>query len=136
MTSYGKLNVLAMFGMPAAATLAAAITPALDAPYAATFVTIFLINLIVMLVGGLATALLLRGASKAGGAGSGIALLPSLVPALIGSVWYLYRGLVPEDVAPGREILAGPQYLLLLAIGLWMVAWIACRIVRSGKTTG
>ena len=133
MTSYGKINLLAMIGLPAAATLAAAITPALDAPYAATFVTIFLMNLVVMLVGGLGAGLLLRGARKAGGAGSGIALLPSLVPALIGSVWYLYRSFVPEEVAPGREILAGPQYLLLMAIGLWIVAWVAGRIVRAGK---
>ena len=134
MTSHGKLNLLAMFGLPAAATLAAAITPALDAPNAATFGTIFVINLIVMLVGGLGAGLLLRGARKAGGAGSGIAMLPSLVPALIGSVWYLYRSVVPETVAPGREIMAGPQYLLLLAIGLWIVAWIACRIVRARRT--
>jgi hypothetical protein len=135
MTSYGKINLAAIVGMPAAATLAAALTPALASPYAATFATVYAMNLVVMLVGGLGAALLLRGASRAGGRGAWLALTPSLVPALLGAAWYLYRGVVPEDVAPGREILAGPQYLLLLALALWIVAWIAGRIVRARPAT-
>ena len=133
MTTGGRLNVLGMFGMPAVATLAAAITPALDSPGAGSFLTIFLMNLAVMLVGGVSASLLLRGAAKAGGAGSRIALLPSLAPALIGSAWYLYRSIVPETVAPGREILAVPLYLLLTSIGLSIAAWIACRMARAGS---
>jgi hypothetical protein len=108
MTSYGKINVAAIVGMPALATLAAAITPALASPYAATFATVFAMNLVVMLVGGLGAALLLRGADRAGGRGAWIALAPSLVPALVGAAWYLYRGVVPESrrgarSSPGRS---------------------------------
>lgn len=133
MTSYGKLNLLAMISMPALATLAAAITPALAEPYAATFVTIFVINLVVMLVGGLGTALLLRGARRRGASPSPVTLLPSLVPAVVGSAWYLFRGVMPEAEAPGREILAGPQYLLMAAIGLWIVAWIVSRVMPGPR---
>lgn len=131
MSGYGKTNLLAMFGMPAAAAVAAAITPALDLPGAATLVTIFLLNFAVMLVAGAGAGLLLRGARKAGSTGLGLALVPSLVPAVVGSAWYLYRSLAPARVAPGSEILAGPQYLLILTAGLWILTWIAGRVGRS-----
>jgi hypothetical protein len=130
MTSYGKANLLAMVGLPAAAALAALIVfgPRLD-----TVATVFGLNLVVTLFGGLFAALLLRGARKAGGAGSSIALWPSVIPAMFGGVWYLFRAVSPEEVAPGREYLAGPQYLLMITIGLWILAWIAGRIVRARK---
>lgn len=133
MTSYGKLNLLAMIGMPALATLAGAITPALDSPYGATFVTIFLLNFVVMLVGGLGTALMLRGARRRGVRPSPATLLPSLVPAVAGSALYLFRAVVPETVAPGAEILAGPQYLLMAAIALWIVGWILSRMLPAAR---
>jgi len=124
------MNLLAMVGMPAAAALAALIV---FGPRADTVVTVFGLNLVVTLFGGLFAALLLRGARKAGGRGASIALWPSVVPAVFGAVWYLWRAVSPEEVAPGREYLAGPQYLLMMAIGLWIIAWIAGRIVRAGK---
>lgn len=133
MTNYAKLNLLAVVGMPAAATLAAAITPALGSLNAGGFLAVFVMNLMPMLIGGLAAGLLLRGARKVAGAGAGIALLPSVVPALFGAVWYLWRAVMPEEIAPGREYLAGPQYLLIMVIGLWIVAWVAGRIARAGK---
>lgn len=127
MTSYGKLNLLSMVGLPSAAALAAAIVfgPRLD-----TLVTVFGLNLVVTLFGGLFTGLLLRGARKAGGVGAGIALWPSVVPAAFGAAWYLWRAVSPEAVAPGREYLAGPQYLLIMAIALGVAAFIASRIAR------
>lgn len=128
MTSYGKINLLAMIGLPTAAALAAWIVfgPRPDAMGA-----VFGLNLVVTLFGGLFAALLLRGARKAGGKAASIALWPSVIPAVFGAAWYLFRAVSPEEVAPGREYLAGPQYLLILAIGLWIVAWVAGRIVRS-----
>jgi hypothetical protein len=134
MTSYGKLNLLAIVGMPAAATLAALIV---FGPRPDTLATVFGLNLVPMLLGGLFTALLLRSARQAGGAGAGIALWPSLIPAVVGAGWYLWRAVIPEEVAPGREYIAAPQYLLLMVIGLWLVAWVGCRIVRArSRTTG
>ena len=131
MTSHGKTNLLAMVGLPAAAAVAALISfgPRFD-----TMAAVFGLNLVVTLIGGLAAALLLRGARKAGGKGAGIALWPSVIPAAFGAAWYLFRAVVPEEVAPGREYLAGPQYLLLATLALIVVAWIAGRVVRARRT--
>lgn len=132
MTNYGRLNLIAMVGMPAAATVAALIV---FGPRADTLATVFGLNMVPMLLGALFAALLLRGARKAGGIGSGIALWPSLIPALVGAAWYLWRAVMPEDIAPGREYIAAPQYLLIMVIAFAIIAWIGCRIARAGKTT-
>ncbi len=134
MTAYGRLNLLALLGTPAIATLAAAITPALDSPDGASYVTIFLINLLVMLVAALLASLLLRRARRSGDAHSMMALLPSSVPAVVGSGWYLYRSVVPDTVAPGREFLAVPVYLLVASVVLWIVAWLGGRMRPAGGT--
>jgi hypothetical protein len=133
MTSYGKTNLLAMIGLPAAAALAAFIV---FGPRVDTLATVFGMNLVVTLFGGLFAALLLRGARKSGGIGSGIALWPSVIPAVVGSLWYLFRAVSPEVVAPGREVIAGPQLLLMAVFALWIVAWIVGRVVRAGKAAG
>ena len=78
---------------------------------------------------GLVSALLLRGANRAG-KGQGIALWPTLVPAVLGALWYLFRAVLPAEVAPGAEYIAGPQYLLVGVIVLSLVAWIGCLIAR------
>jgi hypothetical protein len=127
MTNHGKLNLLAMVAMPAAATLAALIV---FGPRPDTLATVFGLNLVPMLFGAMFAGLLLRGTRKAGGAGSGIALWPSLIPAIVGAAWYLWRAVMPEGIAPGREYIAAPQYLLMMVIGLGIVAWIGCRIAR------
>ena len=128
MSRYGKANLLAMIALPAVAALAALIVfgPRLD-----TLAAVFGINLVVTLFGGLFAALLLRGARRAGWRGAGIALWPSVIPAAFGAAWYLFRAVSPEEVAPGREYIAGPQYLLLMTIALWIIAWIAGRVVRA-----
>ena len=62
MTGYGKLNLAGMVTLPAAAALAALIS---FGPRTDTLLTVAGINLIPMLLGGLVSALLLRGANRA-----------------------------------------------------------------------
>jgi len=130
MTGYGKINLLGMLAMPAVATLAAVI---IFGPRVDTMIAVFGMNAIPMLIGGLFTGLLLRGAGKAGGAGRGIALWPTLVPAGIGIVWYLWDALLPADLDPGRVHIAGPQYLLMIAVLMGLVSWIGCLVVRTSR---
>jgi hypothetical protein len=130
MSGYGKINLLGMLSMPAVATLTGVV---MFGPRVDTMVSIFGLNSVPMLIGGLISALLLRGASKAGGAGRAIALWPTLVPAGIGIVWYLWDALVPAELDPGRVYIAGPQYLLAIACLTGIVAWISCSVVRSRR---
>jgi len=131
MTGYGKINLLAMLAMPAVATLAAVI---IFGPRGDTMLAVFGMNAVPMLIGGGIAALLLRSAARSGGAGRGIALWPTLVPAGVGIVWYLWDALLPADLDPGRVHIAGPQYLVMLAILMGVVSWVACLIARSGRT--
>lgn len=130
MTGYGKINLLGMLAMPAVATLAAVI---MFGPRVDTMLAVFGMNAVPMLIGGLFSALLLRGAAKAGGAGRGIALWPTVVPAVVGIVWYLWDALLPADLDPGRVHIAGPQYLLMIAVLMGIVAWVGCLVARSGR---
>ena len=128
MSGYGKINLLGILAMPAVATLAAVI---MFGPRGDTLVSVFGMNIIPMLVGGLISALLLRRANKAGGAGRAIALWPTLVPAVVGIAWYLRDALLPAELDPGRVYIAGPQYLLGLAIIMGLISWVTCAIIRS-----
>lgn len=127
MTSYGKLNLMGMLLLPVAATLAALIVFGTRSD---TLVAVFGINLVPMLIGGLTAWLLLRGANRAG-KGQVIALWPTLIPAVAGAAWYLFRAFVPAEVAPGAEYIAAPQYLLMAVILLIPIAWIGCRVARA-----
>lgn len=127
MTGYGRINLAGMLLLPVAASLAALIA---FGPRGDTLLTVFALNLVPMLISGLVSWLLLRGAARAG-KGQGIALWPTLIPAVLGAVWYLFRAVVPDPVAPGAEYIAGPQYLLMGVIVLAIVAWIGCRIARA-----
>jgi hypothetical protein len=126
MTSYGKMNLLGMLLLPIAATVAALIVFGTRTD---TLITVFGLNLVPMLIGGLVAALLLRGANRAG-KGQRIALWPTLIPAVVGAIWYLFRAVVPAEVAPGAEYIAAPQYLLMGVILLSVVAWLGCLIAR------
>lgn len=132
MTGYGKLNLACVATLPVVAVLAAVISFGLRTDM---MVAVFAINCIPMVLGGLVSALLLRGANRVR-AGQWIALWPTLIPAVIGAVWYLWRAIFPEEVAPGREHVAAPQYLLLGVIVLGLVAWIGCRIARASRSSG
>ncbi|MEO7385357.1 MAG: hypothetical protein ABIX37_00315 [Gammaproteobacteria bacterium] len=126
MTSYGKINLLSMLLLPVAASVAALIVFGTRTD---TLVAVFGINLVPMLIGGLVAGLLLRAANRAG-KGQGIALWPTLIPAVVGAIWYLFRAVVPEAVAPGAEYIAAPQYLLMGVVLLSVVAWLGCLIAR------
>lgn len=132
MSGYGKLNLLGMLAMPAVATLTAVV---MFGPRPDTMVTVFAMNIVPMLIGGLISALLLRGAGKAGGVGRAVALWPTMVPAGIGIVWYLWDALFPAELDPGRVYIAGPQYLVMWACLTGVVAWLACMFVRSRRDT-
>lgn len=127
MTGYGRMNLAGMLLLPAAASVAALIC---FGPRGDTLLTVFALNLVPMLIGGLVSWLLLRGAARAG-KGEGIALWPTIIPAVFGSVWYLWRAVMPAEVAPGAEYIAGPQYLLMAVVVLGIVAWIGCRVARA-----
>ena len=58
-----------------------------------------------------------------------IAVLPTLVPAALGTLWYL-GGLLPNDVDPGREFFAVPIYLVMWVVGMSVVAWLGGWVVR------
>ena len=127
MTGYGRMNLAGMVLLPAAAAVAALISFGARSD---TFITVFALNLVPMLISGLVSWLLLRGAARAG-KGQGIALWPTIVPAVLGAAWYLFRAVAPDPVAPGAEYIAGPQYLLMGVVVLAIVAWIGCRIARA-----
>lgn len=127
MTAYGRMNLGGMVLLPAAAAVAALISFGARSD---TLITVFALNLVPMLISGLVSWLLLRGAARAG-KGQGIALWPTIIPAVFGAVWYLWRAVVPDTVAPGAEYIAGPQYLLIGVVLLSIVAWIGCRIARA-----
>lgn len=126
MTRYGKINILGMLLLPIAASVAALIVFGTRTD---TVVTVFGLNLVPMLIGGLVSGLLLRGANRAG-KGQRIALWPTLIPAALGAIWYLFRAVVPAEVAPGAEYIAAPQYLLMGVILLSVVAWVGCLVAR------
>ena len=127
MTGYGKMNLTGMLLLPVAASLAALIS---FGSRSDTLITVFALNLVPMLISGLVSWLLLRGAARAG-KGQGIALWPTIIPAVFGAVWYLWRAFMPDPVAPGAEYIAGPQFLLIGVVLLSIVAWAGCRIARA-----
>lgn len=126
MTRYGKINILGMLLLPIAASVAAL---TVFGTRTDTVFTVFGLNLVPILIGGLVSGLLLRGANRAG-KGQRIALWPTLIPAALGAIWYLFRAVVPAEVAPGAEYIAAPQYLLMGVILLSVVAWVGCLVAR------
>ena len=80
MTGYGRMNLGGMVLLPAAAAVAALISFGARSD---TLITVFALNLVPMLISGLVSWLLLRGAARAG-RGQGIALWPTIIPAWIG----------------------------------------------------
>ena len=130
MSGYAKLNLLGMLIMPVVATLAAVVVfgPRFD-----TMLWVFGMNAIPMLFAGLFSALLLRGANKAGGIGRGIALWPTLIPAAIGVVWYIWDASIPAELDPNRVYIAGPLYFLGWAFIAGIASWLVSIVVRSRR---
>lgn len=113
MTTQGKLNLLGIVALPAAAVLGAMLAKmnGVFEAYSDTYVFVFVLNLVITLPAALLSWLFLR--RSTGDTARWIAILPTLVPVVVGSVWYLWRGLVPATVAPGAEYVGAPQYLLV-----------------------
>ena len=132
MSGYGKINLLSMLLLPVAATLGAVI---MFGPRIDTMVAVFGMNAVPMLAGGLFSGLLLRSARKSGGVGRSITLWPTVLPAIVGIGWYLRDALVPAAQDPGLVYIAGPIYLLALAILTGLCACVACYVVRSRRAT-
>ena len=132
MSRYGKYNLLGMLSLPVVTMLSvmlATMNGVFNA-YGATYLYLFAINLMPMLFGGLVSWLLLRKATT--DKGRLIAITPTLVPAGIGSVWYLWRAMLPAEVGPGAEYIAAPQYLLFIWVPVVaIIAWIFGRATRS-----
>lgn len=129
MTSYGKWNLYAMFLLPLCATLAALIVFGWRTD---TLVAVFAMNLVPMLISAPVAGLLLLATRRATDGVRLLAISPTVVPAAIGSLWYLGRALVPAAVAPGAEYIAGPQYLLMGVLLLVVIAVIGCLAGRRG----
>jgi hypothetical protein len=130
MSSYGKINMLGMLALPLIAVLGSIIIFGVRVD---TQLFVLGTNAVPMLIGGLVSALLLRSVNKRGGGGHYVALLPTLVPAGFGTLWYLF-GAVTAAGDTGREYFAGPFYLLAWAIGTAIVAWVSCLLMRAKKS--
>jgi hypothetical protein len=127
MSSYGKINLIGMVGLPVVAVLGSIVI------FGVRIDTQFFVlgtNAVPMLLGGLISALLLRSVNKAGGNGHYLALSPTLVPAAFGILWYLW-GAVSPGADSGREYFAGPFYLLAWTFGTALIAWIGWMVMRS-----
>jgi hypothetical protein len=121
MTTQGKINLLGIVLLPAAAVLGAALATANGAfrAYSDTYVFVFLLNLVITLPAAGLSGLFLR--RSYGNKSRWIASLPMLVPVAIGSVWYIARGISPAKVAPGAEYIGAPQYLMVALVAVAFV---------------
>ena len=131
MTRHGKFNLIGMLSLPVTTMVAARVADEKGVwePYAATYGWLFFMNAIPMLLSRLVSWWLLRKAI--GGVSRTIAVTPTLIPAAIGIIWYLWRAIFPAEVAPGAEYIAAPQYLLIWVAVISLLAWLAGRIVRK-----
>lgn len=129
MTKQGKINLLGLVLLPAAAVLGAALATmnGVFNAYSATYIFIFLMNCVITIPAALLSGLLLRWSG--GDRARWLAIMPMLVPVAIGSVWYIWRGIVPAAVAPGAEYIGAPQYLVVIML-------VAAFIVLLLRVTG
>jgi len=126
MTKYGKLNLLGMASVPLMAVVSSLIVfPGnMDAA-----MSLFGINLLPVLIGGLFSWLMLRKANN--DTASVVAILPTIVPAAWIVGWYMWRLISPAIVAPGAEYIAAPQYHILAVIAVGLFAFVLGFFVRS-----
>jgi hypothetical protein len=127
MSRYGKLNLQIIFGLP----ILAAITSAIQfGPIGATMAFVFGTSIVGMLIGGAISGLLLRSANKSG-SGHSIAMWPTVVPATLAAIWYLYGALISTSTDVGREYFALPFYLIGWAIIVGIIAAIASKVAHN-----
>jgi len=113
MTKQGTLNLLGMVLLPIAAVLAAYIATVNGVwnAYRDTYVTVFIINSLITVPAAFFSWLFLR--RSIGDVARLIAIMPTLLPSVLGAIWYIWYALFPAEVAAGAEYLGAPQYLLL-----------------------
>lgn len=124
MTRQGKYNLLGIIMLPLAVVLAAAISTmnGVWEAYGKTYLFLFGLNLAIMLLAGLLSGLLLLWAS--GERSRWFAVAPTLLTAVIGGVWYLFRAFIPAAIAPGSEYIGVPQHLATIAIGAAVIVFL------------
>lgn len=129
MTRQGKLNFAAMILLPLAAMLAAAIATmnGVWEAYSATYITVAVLNSIITVPAAFFSWLFLR--RSTGDTARLIAILPTLIPSVWGSVWYLWYAFFPADVAAGAEYLGAPQYLFIAMLATTFLVLLA-RLTR------
>jgi hypothetical protein len=129
MSKHGTLNLLGMLLLPVTVVVAAAIATANGVwnAYSDTYIFLFQLNCIVTVPAAFFSWLMLR--RSTGDRARLIAISPTLVPAVYGSVWYLWRAISPAEVAPGAEYIGAVQYLM---IGMIVMLF----IVLLGRVTG
>ena len=111
------MNLAGMLLLPVAATVAAGIATMNGVwnAYQDTYITVFVINSIITVPAAFFSWLFLR--RSTGDTARMIAIMPTLLPSVVGSVWYLWYAFFPAEVAAGAEYLGAPQYLFLGMIG-------------------
>ncbi len=134
MTTQGKLNLLGIVLLPAAAVVGAVLATSngVFEAYKDTYVFLFALNCVITVPAALMSALFLRRSS--GNISRWIAILPTVVPVAVGSVWYLWRGIVPASVAPGAEYIGAPQYLLVAMLVVTFIV-LALRVTGIAPRT-
>ena len=131
MSRYGKMNLWGMLVLPLVALLGSMIVFGAKTD---TMVFVFGTNAVPMVIGGLISAVLLRFSSAPAGGKWLVALWPTLVPAGLGILWYLF-GMVSAGGDAGREYFAGPFYLLLWVAVATVAAIVGCIVFRSSAST-
>ena len=126
MSRYGRINLIGVIAGPAAALAAGGYLFGADGK---ALLALLAMNALPMLIAGAISGRLLRGAQNA--RAKQLAVLPTLVPAVVSIVWYSWRAVVPAAPDPGIEFLDVPQVQLLCALGLGIVVWVAARMMRS-----
>lgn len=116
MTRQGKYNILGILVLPLSACLGGGLASlnGVWKPYADTFVFLFGLNFVFMLLVGFLSGLILLWSK--GELSRWFAITPTWLTALYGAVWYIGRGIFPAPVAPGAEYIGALQYLLIAAL--------------------
>jgi hypothetical protein len=113
MSKHGRLYILGMLLLPVAVVVAAAIATANGVwnAYSDTYIFLFALNSVVTVPAAIFSGIFLR--RSTGNSARWVAILPTIIPSVYGSVWYLWRAVFPAKVAPGAEYIGAVQYLMI-----------------------
>ncbi|MDP6437734.1 MAG: hypothetical protein QF790_10605 [Gammaproteobacteria bacterium] len=113
MSKQGTLNFIGMLLLPLGAMVGArlATSSGVWQAYGDTYIMLAVINSVITVPAAIISGFLLR--RSTGILARWIAITPCIVPSVYGTVWYIWRGLFPAEVAAGAEYIGAPQYLLI-----------------------